>query len=163
MGLLTFRYFYNVPFMRWALGSGILFGKRVAIIGGGFAACELAEFLVEHGKKVTIIAGESRLGVDIGAATRWVILMKLRKAGTVMLTESQPVEITPKGVRYIQKGEEKFVEADSVLSALGMNSGKAASDGFSSANIPVHVIGDCADPKKIAEANKAGYRIAIGL
>ncbi|MBN1376589.1 MAG: FAD-dependent oxidoreductase [Dehalococcoidia bacterium] len=163
MGLLTFRYFYNVPFMRWALGSGLLFGKKVAIIGGGFAACELAEFLIEHGKKVTIIAEDSRLGTDIGPSTRWVIMMKLRKAGVNILTEAQPLKVTPKGIMCRRRGEEQFVEADSIISALGMNKGQENIDAFSAVSVPVHVIGDCADPKKIAEANKAGYRTAIGI
>jgi len=34
---------------------------------------------------------------------------------------------------------------------------------LSAGSIPIFIIGDCADPKKIAEANKAGYRTAINL
>ena len=30
-------------------------GKRVVIIGGGIQGCELAEFLVKRGRKVTIV------------------------------------------------------------------------------------------------------------
>ena len=163
MGLLTFRYFYNLPFMRWALASPFLFGKNVAVIGGGFAACELAEFLIEHGRKVTIVAEESRLGADIGPSTRWVIMMKMRKAGVTMLTEARPLEITREGIKITRKGEEKLVKADSIISALGMKHNQDLSRGLSAGAIPVFIIGDCADPKKIAEANKAGYRTAINL
>jgi 2,4-dienoyl-CoA reductase (NADPH2) len=163
MGLLTFRYFYNIPFMQWALASPFLFGKNVAVIGGGFAACELAEFLIEHGRKVTIVAEESRLGVDIGPSTRWVIMMKMRKAGVTMLTEARPLEITREGIRITRKGEEKLVKADSIISALGMKHNQDLSRGLAAGSIPVFIIGDCADPKKIAEANKAGYRTAINL
>jgi 2,4-dienoyl-CoA reductase (NADPH2) len=85
----------------------------------------------------------------------------LRKAGTVMLTQTVPLEITPKGVRVISKGEEKFVAADSVISALGMKANQDMQGGLSAGAIPVFVIGDCSDPKKIAEANKAGYRAAL--
>ena len=78
-----------------------------------------------------------------------------------MLTQTVPVEITPKGVGILSKGEEKFVAADSVISALGMKSNQDMPGGLSVGAIPVFVIGDCADPKKIAEANKAGYRAAL--
>lgn len=163
MGLLTFRYFYNIPFMQWALSSPFLFGKNVAIIGGGFAACELAEFLIEHGRKVTIVAEESRLGADIGPSTRWVIMMKMRKAGVTMLTEARALEVTREGIRVTRRGEEQLVKADSIISALGMKHNQDLSRSLSSGSIPVFIIGDCAEPKKIAEANKAGYRAAINL
>ncbi|UCG84534.1 MAG: FAD-dependent oxidoreductase, partial [Dehalococcoidia bacterium] len=60
LGTLFLRLFYEPSLIRWMLRFGFPFGKRVAIIGGGFAGCELAVTLVESGKNVSIIEESKR-------------------------------------------------------------------------------------------------------
>ncbi|MGB3129096.1 MAG: FAD-dependent oxidoreductase, partial [Dehalococcoidia bacterium] len=69
------------------LRFGFPFGKRVAIIGGSFAGCELAVTLVGRGKKVSIIEESKRIGADVGLVHRWIWMKQLREAGARLVTE----------------------------------------------------------------------------
>jgi 2,4-dienoyl-CoA reductase (NADPH2) len=162
-GLLAFKYFYSLPLLRWALGSNFLFGKSIAIIGGGFAACELAEFMIDHGKQVTIITESKRVGEDIGPSTRWVLMMKLRKAQIKILNEAKVVEITKKGVKVNRNGAVELVQADTIVPALGMKETTELAKLLAGKAPAVYSVGDCVEPRKIAEAVKAGYRLGREL
>jgi len=79
-------------------GFGFPFGKRVIIIGGGFAGCELADFLADRGKQVTVIGEASRVGEGIGADT--IVLARA-------LTENRDLDdvLYDTGIRVIRIGD----------------------------------------------------------
>ena len=131
----------------------------MAIIGGGFAGCELGEILLDRGKKVTIIEESKRIGADIGLTTRFVVMGKFRKAGVKLLTKTKVKEITGKGVMIEQEGKEEFIEADTVVLAMGMKENKELLQELEGKVKVVHAAGDCVDPQKIPKAVKAGYRV----
>ena len=47
------------------IGIPIVFGKRVAVLGSALTACQLADFLSENGRVVTILAKDEELGADL--------------------------------------------------------------------------------------------------
>lgn len=51
--------------LRRLAGLWMPLGKKVAIIGGDFVTCELAEFLVNRGRQVTILAGQQELATEL--------------------------------------------------------------------------------------------------
>jgi 2,4-dienoyl-CoA reductase (NADPH2) len=156
------KYFYKPSAIRWIMARfNFPFGRRVAIIGGGFAGCELGVFLAENGKSVTIIEESSRMGANIGPTDRFATMMKLRKYEVRTVNSAKVEEITSEGVKVNRQGTSEFFEADTVVVALGMQANKEAASQVTSGDIPVYPIGDCADAQRIAEAVKAGYRIAI--
>ncbi|MDY6857026.1 MAG: FAD-dependent oxidoreductase [Thermodesulfobacteriota bacterium] len=55
-------------------------GERVILIGGRLIGADLAEYLNEKGKRVTLLTRQRRIGSDIGISTRWVTLMRIRKS-----------------------------------------------------------------------------------
>ena len=154
---------YKPELVRWGLRFGFPFGKRVVIVGGGFAGCELADTLGERGKKVTSLEEGSRIGYDIGMSTRWVVMMRLRKFGVAMEKNAKAVEITEKGVSAMVDGSEKFFEADTVVLALPLSAdGKLARELEGKGRV-VHTIGDCTEPGRLMEALQAGFRVGIEI
>jgi len=136
LGALFMRFFYEPSLIRWMLRFGFPFKKRVAIVGGGFAGCELGVTLVERGKEVAIM---------------------LRKAGARLETDADVVEITNEGVKIARAGATDLVEADTVVivGALGPSTGLA--ERFAGKAPVVRSIGDCAEPGKLLEATASGF------
>jgi len=134
-------------------------GEKVIVIGGGMVGCEIAEFLVERGKKVTISETLPRIGTDIEPTHRWVILGRLRKAGVKMETKAQAMEITPAGVKVWRDGAEEFFQGDTVVLAAGMKSNRGLVQELRIKDIVFYAIGDCTQPRRIAQAIEAGFKV----
>jgi len=159
LGALFIRYFYRPSVIRWLLRFSFPFKKRVVVVGGNFAGCELAETLVDRGKKVTIIEESGRLGSDIEITHRWVFLDKLRKAGTKMFKEAKVTEITNKGVEISQAGSTEFIEADTVVK-VGITTNTGLAQELEGRVPELHLVGDCAEPGKLMEAIASGFLAA---
>lgn len=153
-----------------ALALDVLSGKevpgpRVIVVGGEMVGCEVAEFLAEKGKKVTLLARRDRVGDDIGRSTRWVIMQRLRNAGIRMETKVNVVEITDKGVRGIRRngGGSEFFEGDSVVLAVGLAPSNELAQELKEKVPAIYPVGDCVEVRKIAEAVEDGFRVAREL
>ncbi|GAA5199434.1 hypothetical protein GCM10023322_75070 [Rugosimonospora acidiphila] len=149
-----------------AFADGAL-GQRVAIIGGGGIAVDLAHlashgsaamapavrFLREHGvepgpvpvtgrRDVTILQRGERLGVTIGKSTRWAVLATLRRQGVRVLPRLTYRRITAEGVHVVDAdGTEHLVPADTVVIAAGQERDTTVSDLIRLAGIDHQVIG----------------------
>ena len=163
LGSLALRYLYQPALIRWGLRFGFPFRKRVVIIGGGFAGCELADILVERGKKVTILEQSHRIGYDIGITTRWVVRMRLWNFGVRMERDVRVVEITERGARAIVADSETFFEADTVALTMPLVADDKLARELEEAGWHVHSIGDCAEPGRIMEAMAAGFRAGFEI
>ena len=156
---LFLLYFYSPGFVRWAMRLNFPIRKRVVIIGGGFAGCELAEVLAEKGKQVTILEKSARIGSDIGINERWVVRRRLRELKVGLETNVTSMEITHKGVKFSQKDLVKFVNAGTVLLAEKLVSNHKLVAQFEWKAPAVYVVGDCAEPGWTREAVASGFRI----
>ena len=154
--------------MRTLMGLNFPIKKRVAIIGGQFAGCELALSLMEKGKKVTVIEEAKRLGTDIGPVTRWIELGMLRKGGVRIETLAKVQEITKEGVKVSreEEGKEEFFAADTVLLALGLKENTALAKELEGKVPAVYLIGDAVEGsgiKRIREAIATGFEIGSSI
>ncbi|MEA1958050.1 MAG: FAD-dependent oxidoreductase [Chloroflexota bacterium] len=158
-GSLAMRYIDNPNLIRKAMKFNFPFKKRVALIGGGFAGCELADVLAEAGKKVTLIEESRRLGFDIGITTRWVVMMRLWKLGVTMERNAKVIEITDKGVKIDVEGNEKFYETDTVALTLPFTTDDKLAREIKASGYKVYSVGDCAaSGGRIMEAMAAGFK-----
>ncbi len=122
-------------------------GARVAIIGAGGIACDLAHFLSEDApvthdafaflaeysaipperalhnlfgsRTITMMRRGERIAPLLGRTTRWAVLAMLRRRGVRMLTEVRYRAITPEGVHIVRASNEEFIPADTVILACG--------------------------------------------
>jgi len=156
LAALLLKYFYNPSVIRWLLRFNFPFGKRVVVVGGNFAGCELGETLAERGKKVTIVEESKRLGSDIEITHRWVFLKKLKEAGAKMFRETKVTEITNKGVKISYPGSTEFIEADTVVK-VGIIPDTSLAQEFKGKAPELHIVGDCSEPAKLMEAMASGF------
>ena len=139
-------------------------GQKVVVIGGGSTGCEIAEWLHERGKSVTILEMRPRIGADYGPMNRWVVIDRLIAAGIRMETGVKAEAITEKGVSVVRAGlYPEFFEADSVVLAMGMVPDDAGARELADGVATVIEIGDAAKVAGIAEAVESGFRAAMQI
>jgi 2,4-dienoyl-CoA reductase (NADPH2) len=136
-------------------------GKRVVIIGGDLAGCELAAFLVERGRKVTILESGQGLAADMGITRRWKVLADLRQSGVDMITEVKYEKITKEGVIITKNEERQTIKADTVIVAEGMQPDRRLLEALKGKVAEVYGIGDCAELRLIRGAILDGASIGM--
>lgn len=133
-------------------------GKRVAIIGGGLVGLELAEFLVERGRQVTVLEEGPSLGRELSIVRRWRVLDSLRQHKAELLTQATVTDIGSKAVTYTtQDGETRSLPADSVVLAIGARPDDRLARELESVRVPVITAGDGAAIGYIEGALASGF------
>ena len=119
-------------------------GKRVVIIGGGLVGLELAEFLIERGRQVSVLEPDSHLGRELSIVRRWRVLDNLRQHQVPMLTGVQIDRIDERAVHYRTQDSDTTLrmEADSVVLAIGAGPNPDLADELVSSGLPIHRLGD---------------------
>jgi 2-enoate reductase len=139
-------------------------GKKVVIIGGGEGGSELAWFLAEKGKKVTIVEMLGAVAMDMNLFSRLYLLDKLGALGVNMVVDTTVRRITDKGVVAIDaEGKRRVIEADTVILATGFSPNRELEGKLKSAAPEVYAIGDCVKPGKIEGAIGAAWRVALQI
>jgi 2,4-dienoyl-CoA reductase-like NADH-dependent reductase (Old Yellow Enzyme family)/thioredoxin reductase len=152
-----------------ATASDILLGKKkvgeeAVIIGGGVVGSELAWFLAEQGKKVTIVEMLGAVAMDMNMFSRLYLLDKLGELGVNMAVDTTARKITNKGVVAIDaEGKKQVIEADTVMLAAGFKCNNPLEKKLKSMVLEVYAIGDCVKPGKIEGAISAAWRVALQI
>jgi len=144
--------------------QGMPVGEKVAIIGGGLVGCEVADYLSEKGKRVTVLEmlPEIPKGRCITVMTR--LLDRLRGRGVKILTNVRCREITDTGLVFLDgEGQNQHVEADTVVLATGSKSNRELYPAVAGLVPETYLAGDCVGPGRIAEAVADGFQIARSL
>ncbi|MDD3799919.1 MAG: FAD-dependent oxidoreductase [Novosphingobium sp.] len=133
----------DLDFVRKATHTWMPLGKRIAIIGGELVGVELAEFLHERGREVTVIGEADKFGQGLLIVRRMRLLSELREHGVAMHPGSRDIAITPDGVTFTSKhGAAMQVPADHVIVAMGAHGDSTLADSLRAAGLPVVEIGD---------------------
>ncbi|NBA93739.1 FAD-dependent oxidoreductase [Pseudomonas sp. R5(2019)] len=139
-------------------------GKRVVIIGGGLVGLELAEFLLERGRQVTVLEPGTHLGRELSIVRRWRVLDNLEQHQVAMLTQVHIDSIGTKDVSFRQgDGPLQQLAADSVVLALGAGPDSRLADSLSACDVPISRIGDCGEMGYIEGALRSGTHAALAL
>ena len=138
-------------------------GRRVVVIGGGLVGLELAEFIGERGRDVTVIESGSTFGIEMAHPRRWRVLEDLRDAGTSLVGNAQVKRITETAVEYTSGEDTQTVPADSVVIAVGLAANAALSEWSLPDSIKVEVLGDADGVTYIEGAIRDGFRAAWEL
>ena len=138
-------------------------GDTVVLLGGGLVGIELAEFLAERGRSVTVLEEGKYLGAEMAHPRRWRALHEARVHGVVFETEAELVKITAKNVVYRVNGEDRTCAADNVIIASGVSADTTLADSLRAEGIDVHVVGDAGDVGYIQGAIRSGYLVGRSL
>jgi len=165
-------------------------GKRVVIVGGNAVGLETALYLASIGtlspevlhflitnngesmdfirerlnrgcKYVTVVEMTGKAGQDIGLSTRWTVLAELRRLGVRIMTNTKALAIREDGLEVEKADGESFIEADSVVLAVGSAPNNDLSEELNGLVPELHVIGDANKPRNALDAIREGLMIGL--
>lgn len=163
--LKSYLRFVGPRFLRWLTNIWMPLGKRVVIMGGNIQGCQVAEFLVKRGRKVTIVDTAKEIGDGlVETFVKSFLLMWLAEKGVTMMTEVKYEGITDKGLTItIKEGKKQTIEADTIVTAMPLQPNNELLKSLESSVPEVYAIGDCREPHLIIDAIADGSRIARAI
>lgn len=137
-------------------------GKSVIVGGAGLVGCEVAMFLAELGKEVTMVDMCSSAAPDMTVFSKWVLESKLAELGVKVKVNHVITEMTDKSVTCEVDGNPVTFTADSVVCALGLKSCRSVLDELRAncKGVEIIPVGDVNKPRKIMQATHEGFHAA---
>jgi 2,4-dienoyl-CoA reductase-like NADH-dependent reductase (Old Yellow Enzyme family) len=164
MAPILLRFFYNPSIIRQFLKPGLIFGKKVIIIGGQLAGLELGAFLSSIGRKVTIVEQSERTGAGLSPLIQVYYTDQLVNGGGVLLSGVKCERINPKGLEIsLSDGNRKMLLGDTIVVATGAGINSAEVGLLQGKVSEFYSVGDCANPQTILEAIDSGFRAGIAV
>lgn len=137
-------------------------GKSVVVIGGGIVGTEVALYLAQKGKRVTIVEILGSCARDMCMDNRQHMMQLLGEANVKILTNTTVSKISNEGITIAnQNNEADTIKADTVVLAVGLKREDKLSEALTDkVSAEIHTIGDCVKPRKVIEAIWEGFRTA---
>lgn len=139
-------------------------GQRITIIGAELVGLELAEFLAERGRKVTVIDDAKKPGKGLYLVRRMRLLEELSELGVSILSNARDIEIGDHSVSYTNyRDQYRTLDADHVIVAKGATGDERLAEQFKASGFTVHTIGDATGVGYIEGALEDAARLAVSL
>lgn len=138
-------------------------GKNVVVIGGSLVGLELAEFLAERGRKVTLVHEKQQLGLPLAMPRRWTAVKDNLAHGVQIHRNATVDRITEKSVEFTVNGEAQSAPADMVVYADGTTAAAPVADELRGAGFSVDVVGDAGAVNYIHGAIHSAWEATVEL
>jgi 2,4-dienoyl-CoA reductase (NADPH2) len=143
------------------LRGGVEVGHRVVVCdhpGAGWAFEIVLEYLAAIGHHVMAVTAGPSLVPKLGDRA---IFGRLAGAGVIFVPWSRPTLVEPGRVHLADtlRGDERQVEADSVVLATPRTSRSDLAAALAQSGLPVHRVGDGLSPRGLYEAIRDGRRV----
>lgn len=139
-------------------------GENVVVIGGEMVGCEVAEFLAEQGKKVTVTRRGGEMATKLNPSPRMALLARLAQKGVKLLTGVTYERISEEGLVIINpEGQREVIPADTIVIAAGTRPNRDLARVLYSRVPEIKVIGDAQEPRKVRDAISEGYNAALTI
>ena len=125
--------------------------------------CELAIFLDMEGLKTDVVEMGPAINAPGLSSQGLAVKREMRARGMEATFNATATKITEEGLYYTQGGEEKFIEADTVIVAAGQKALAEEAFAFAPYAPEFQMIGDCSSVANILTAVKNAYTIARDL
>lgn len=124
--------------------------------------------MAAKGKKVSIVRamGTGPIAGDVGVSTRPFLIERLRNHGVRIEPNVKAERIISYGVavtREDNKGFVEFIEADSIVLAPPSKPNSELAEQLRGKVPELHIVGDCAEPGRIVDAIREGFRVGREL
>ena len=151
-------------------GHDVIEGKvevkgKVVVVGGRFIGMEVAIWLVEQGRDVSLVtrAGLGQDGVKLEEFTFKTLADRLIELHVPLYLNATVAEITNRFV-VIRLGDEIFsLPADTVILSVGMRSVNNLAQELQGAVPEVYMVGDCIRPRDAAEVSYQAAKLAASI
>jgi len=167
-------------------------GQNVVVLGGNAVGLETALFLANQGtlspevlhflmvnraetfetlshlldqgsKQVTVVEMTKKAGADVGLTTKWTLMAELKRLGVRILTQTEAVGITPKGLKVKDAEGPGFIAADTIVVAAGSRAENQLVESLGDRVPEIHVIGDAKKPRNVLVAIREGFQLGLTL
>lgn len=139
-------------------------GKQVVVIGGELVGLELAEFLSERGRQVTVLEQAPKMGAGLQVLRRQRVLSALQSHHVVLQAGIGDIRIGEKSVSYTTaRGQRRAIPATHVIVAQGARPDAGVAQGLEAQGLKVFSIGDCKEIGYIEGAMRSAANLAAGI
>lgn len=154
----------NLEFVRKATRQWMPLGDRIVIIGGELVGVELAEFLMERGRQVTIIHDGPRFGQGLPLVRRMRLVPELKEHGVALHASATDIAISADAVSFrAADGTQQAVSADNVIVAMGARGDSSLANSLRAAGFAVTEVGDGTGVGYIEGAIRGAARAVLGI
>jgi 2,4-dienoyl-CoA reductase-like NADH-dependent reductase (Old Yellow Enzyme family)/NADPH-dependent 2,4-dienoyl-CoA reductase/sulfur reductase-like enzyme len=134
----------NLNLVRKLTHTWMPLGRHIVIIGGELVGVELAEFLAERGRVVTVVDEAPRFGAGLPIVRRMRLLAELREHGVALQPSAADIRIEADAVTFRDAtGSAQRVTAQQVIVAKGATGDTRVAQQLRGAGFEVHEAGDC--------------------
>jgi 2,4-dienoyl-CoA reductase-like NADH-dependent reductase (Old Yellow Enzyme family)/thioredoxin reductase len=147
----------------WEILSGGVekLDQPVVVLGGGFVAAEITEYIREKGlaEDITIVEMREAIAFDMEPGFRQMLIESLKSLGVKMVPHFhiQKVSATEVIGQDLQSKRPLKLKANTVVIALGTESVPFPVEAVRKAGLKVLYIGDAKEPRGIVEAVRDGF------
>lgn len=147
-----------------ALSRSTPLGEKVLVVGGGGIGAEVADYLSENGKEVTLIEMREGIALDLVGHLQHFLNKRLREKGVQILTSTKAIRFEKEGL-WVEnpQGTKKLGGFDSIVIALGSIPNDELVESLKGKVPEVYVIGDASKPREVMEAVLEGEEIALKI
>lgn len=138
-------------------------GRKVVVIGGSLVGLELAEFLAERGRDVTLLEEGQQLGVPMALPRRWTAVRHAGEKGVTIHRHATVQRITKEHVEFRVGEQTLTAPADMVIVASGVSAQAPLADALVGAVPELHVVGDAVSVDYIEGAMHTAWKVATTL
>ena len=134
----------NLNLVRKVTHAWMPLGKHIVIIGGELVGVELAEFLAERGRTVTVVDETPRFGAGLPIVRRMRLLAELREHGVALQASARDIKIEADAVSFQDAaGDAQRVQAQQVIVAKGATGDSSLAELLRGSGFDVYEAGDC--------------------
>jgi 2,4-dienoyl-CoA reductase-like NADH-dependent reductase (Old Yellow Enzyme family)/thioredoxin reductase len=154
---------------RWFLAADLLDGVEqvdtpsALVIGGGLAGLEVADFLADQGKQVTLVEMLPDVGADMDILARAMLLGRLKKHGVAVHTRTKITGLTKNEALAQQDDSTIRFPIETVIMAVGVRPNRDLAGVLQYSGLEIHVIGDAFQPRKALEAIWEGFEVGLKI
>ncbi|MFO1537667.1 MAG: FAD-dependent oxidoreductase [Actinomycetota bacterium] len=134
-------------------------GRTVVVVGGGLVGLELAEFLAERGRTVTVLEAGDKLGTEMAHPRRARAIHEARSHGGTLVTGATLTAIGADTVTFTVGDETRNAPAAHVIFATGVHGDTRLADALRDRGLEVHVVGDAGEVGYIQNAVATGNAV----
>ena len=147
-----------------AFAESVHLGKKILVVGGGGIGAEVADYLSEIGKEVTMVEMLEGIALDLVSHLQYFLNKRLREKGVQMLTSTKAIRFEKEGL-WVEdpQGSRRLEGFDSIVIALGSMPNNALAELLEGKVPEVHVVGDASKPREVMEAVLEGEEVALKI
>jgi 2,4-dienoyl-CoA reductase-like NADH-dependent reductase (Old Yellow Enzyme family)/thioredoxin reductase len=139
-------------------------GNKILVVGGGGIGAEVADYLSENGKDVTLIEMREGIALDLVGHLQHFLNLRLREKGVQILTSTKAIRFEKKAL-WVEdsQGTKKLEGFNNIVMALGSIPNDELVGSIKDKVSEFHVIGDASKPREVMEALLEGEEVALKI